>query len=200
MCLYWRLKTTDKIFIVDNNSSLKRLFIAIPLSSNVNKALDEYCHQIASQHRNTKARFTPVTNRHLTLAFLGILDQAQASHAVKIVQGLQHPPFILEFASISRFPDKYSRIITALPIASNSLHLLHRKIYGSLEKRKFAKAMRPFLPHISLARIKNLNDNRPIAISPRIKMNIEEVILYKSLLTETGSIYTPMTRITLRLP
>jgi len=185
---------------VNNSFSLKRLFIAIPLSSNVNKALDEYCHQIASQHRNTRTRFTPATNRHLTLAFLGTLNQEQMSHAITVVQELQYPPFILELASISRFPDKHSRIITALPIASTSLHLLHHKVYESLEKKKFAKTMRPFLPHITLARIKNLDDDLPIAVHPRIKMNIAEVILYESLLMETGSIYTPVTRTTLKLP
>jgi RNA 2',3'-cyclic 3'-phosphodiesterase len=185
---------------VDNSFSLRRLFIGIPLPPNVNKALDEYCHQIAKQHRNTRTRFTPTTNRHLTLAFLGTLNQEQTSHAIAVVQGLQHPPFMLELASISRFPDKHSRIITVLPIASNSLNLLHDKIYESLEKKNFEKAMWPFLPHITLARIKNLNDGLPIAIRPRIKMNIAEVILYESLLTETGSIYTPATRTTLELP
>lgn len=175
----------------------KRLFIAIPLPDPTNKALNPYCEQISAQHPQQKVRFTPMLKRHITLAFLGVLSEDQIKSVSTIVREFQHPPVTIQLNTISRFPDDQSNIITALPAPSDELHSLHGQLQrlfelNGIELKDFPKLSRPYRPHISLTRIKNLEDNLPITIEPPIDMLISNIFLYESQLTETGSLYIPM--------
>lgn len=169
-----------------------RFFIAIPLAASTNKALNHYCEQIAAQHSQQKIRFTPTAKRHMTLAFLGTLTNNQIDTARAIVKGFKHSIVTLQLHSVSRFPDGQSKIITVLPAPSEALHSLHAQLQQLLELNGFPKLSRPYRPHISLTRIKNLEDNLPISIKPPIDMLISNIILYESQLTETGSRYIPI--------
>lgn len=180
-----------------DNITLKRLFIAIPLPDSTNKALNPYCEQIASQHPQQKVRFTPMLKRHITLAFLGVLNEDQIKAVSAIIRGFQHPAITIQLSTISRFPDDQSKIITALPAPSDKLNSLYSQLRGlfelnGIELKGFPKLSRPYRPHISLTRIKNLDDNLPITIDPPIDMLISNIVLYESQLTETGSLYIPM--------
>lgn len=174
--------------------SPKRLFIALPLTPSTNRALDKYCREISTRHPSLKIRFTPTTKRHLTLAFLGSLNITQIQNAVTIVETLKHPVFTLELESISRFPEQQSRIIVALPKASKILRSLHNKLNSALKMQGLPTTDRPFRPHISLTRIKYMEHKLPLTLNPSIEMKVSEIILYESLLTDTGSIYTPIGR------
>jgi len=172
--------------------SPKRLFIGLPLTPSTNRALDKYCREISTQYPSLKIRFTPATKRHLTLAFLGSLNIAQIQNAVSIVETLKHSAFTLQLESISRFPEQQSRIIVALPKASKMLNSLHNKLHSALKTQGLPTTERPFRPHISLARIKYMENNLPLTLNPPVEMKVSEIILYESLLTDTGSIYTPI--------
>lgn len=174
------------------NDSKKRLFIAIPLVPETNKALTAYCRKIAEQHPGLNPRFTPASKRHLTLSFLGALEQIQIDAAISVVRTFEHPGIRLQLSRIARFPDQQSRIITALPDDSVDLASLHSRLQESLEGNGFPALSRPFRPHISLTRIKSTKDDLPIQISPPIAMPVAEIILYESQLTDTGSCYIPM--------
>lgn len=174
--------------------SSKRLFVAIPLPPSTNRALDKYCQQISIQHPLLKLRFTPTTKRHLTLAFLGSLNTAKIQNAVTIVETLKHPVFTIELESISRFPEQQSRIIVALPKDSDMLSSLHNKLHTRLNESGLPTQNRQFRPHISLTRIKKIDMDLPLMLNPPIEMKVSEIILYESLLTDTGSIYTPIQR------
>ena len=198
---------------MDNSDNIisKRFFIAIPLSDLTNKALNPYCEHIATQHSkqrllegqtDQKIRFTPESKRHMTLAFLGALNDDQIEAVRTILHKFKHPATTLKLTTISRFPDPQSKIITALPAPSNKLNSLHARLQQSLEQQltqqqfaknsSFLKLSRPYRPHISLTRIKNLEDDLPIAIEPPIDIQVSKIVLYESQITEAGSHYTPI--------
>jgi len=180
-----------KMIGIENITS-KRLFIAIPLPDSANQLLNHYCEQIAAQYPQQKIRFTPMLKRHITLTFLGVLAEDQIKNVCTIVREFEHPAITIQLNTISRFPDAQSKIITALPAPSKALDSLHTQLQQVLELNGFPKLSRPYRPHISLTRIKNLEDNLPITIKPPIDMLISNIILYESQLTETGSLYVPM--------
>ena len=135
--------------------------------------------------------------RHITLAFLGVLDEDQIKALSAIVRGFQHPPVTIRLDTISRFPDDQSKIITALPAPSDKLNSLHSQLQrlfelNGIELKGFPKLSPPYRPHISLTRIKSLDDDLPITIDPPIDMLISSIVLYESQLTDTGSCYIPM--------
>jgi 2'-5' RNA ligase len=162
------------------------------LPKETNKALTAYCQEIARQHPNTTIRFTPIPKRHLTLAFLGALDKQQENDVYAVVRRFEHPSLELQLATIARFPDPQSKIITAQPEASMELHSLQTRLQQRLEAKGFPALSRAFRPHITLTRIKDTRDELPITIQPPIALPVRQIVLYESLLTETGSHYTAL--------
>lgn len=176
---------------MNEHTSSKRIFIALPIPSAANHSLDKYCRQLDEQYESSKIRYTPINNRHLTLAFLGQLDPTQVVDATEAVQQIQHTPISLKLTAIERFPDSQSRIITALPEPSSQLSSLHHQLQQALEQRGFPGTTRPFRPHVTLARMKYNNEHLYIALNPAIEMMVSEVILYESQLTDTSNVYIP---------
>lgn len=182
---------------MNEHTSSKRIFIALPIPSAANHSLDKYCRQLDEQYESSRIRCTPVNNRHLTLAFLGQLDPSQVVDATEVVQQIQHTPIHLKLTVIERFPDSQSRIITALPEPSNQLSSLHRQLQQALEQRGFPGTTRPFRPHVTLARMKYNNEHLSIALNPPIEMVVSEVILYESQLIDTSNVYIPREKMAL---
>lgn len=168
----------------------QRFFIAIPLPISTNMALTTHCQQIEQWHPHSTIRFTPEEKRHLTLAFLGDLEQHQINDACTVIRTLSHSAITLQLTTISRFPDHKSKIITAIPAASEGLHSLQEKLQLSLEDKGFPPRARPFRPHISLTRIKDTNDLLPIQISPPVDFPVTKIVLYRSQLTGKDSHYS----------
>ena len=179
---------------MNEHNPSKRLFIALPIPSPSNRSLDKYCRQLGGQRQTAHIRYTPASNRHLTLVFLGQLNPTQKADAIEVVEKLQHPPVHLELAVITRFPDHQSRIITARPKPCSELDSLHQQLYQALEQKGFPCMTRPFRPHITLARMKYENKDLHITFPPPISMVASDVILYESQLTDSSSIYTPLVR------
>lgn len=176
---------------MNEHTSSKRLFIALPISSAANHSLDKYCRQLDKQYESAKIRYTPVNNRHLTLAFLGQLGPTQVVDATEVVQQIQHTPIHLKLTAIERFPDSQSWIITALSEPSSQLSSLHHQLQQALEQRGFPGTTRPFRPHVTLARMKYNNKHLAIELNPPIEMMVSEIILYESQLSDTSNVYIP---------
>jgi RNA 2',3'-cyclic 3'-phosphodiesterase len=185
---------------VNEHTSSKRLFIALPIPPAANHSLDKYCRQLDEQYESSKIRYTPINNRHLTLAFLGQLDPKQVVGASEAVQQIQHASIDLKLTAIERFPDPQSRIITVRPEPSHQLQSLHHQLQQALEQRGFPGTTRPFRPHITLARMKYNHQPLAIALNPPIEMMASEVILYESQRIETSNAYIPLERTALNKP
>ena len=176
---------------MNEHASSKRLFIALPIPSAANHSLDKYCQQLDEQYESSRIRYTPINNRHLTLAFLGQLDSTQVVDATEAVQQIRHTPIYLKLTAIERFPDSQSRIITALPEPSSQLRSLHHQLQQALEQQGFPGMTRPFRPHVTLARMKYNKEHLAIALNPPIDMMVSEVILYESQRIDISTVYIP---------
>lgn len=95
---------------------------------------------------------------HLTLAFLGELDDARLADA-QAATGEAAPvvaPFALRIAGLGSFGPPTSPRVVWAGVAGDlpALARLHAALSAALEQRGFALDTRPFAPHLTLARVR----------------------------------------------
>jgi RNA 2',3'-cyclic 3'-phosphodiesterase len=133
-----------------------RTFIAVELNDAMRAALT---NSIARLSRALPAvRFTPPEGLHLTLAFLGELDDERLAEATAAAcaaaQGVA--PFALTLADLGFFgPPRAPRVLWA-GVGGDlaGLTALHQRLADQLYARGFPLDARPFAPHLTLARLK----------------------------------------------
>jgi 2'-5' RNA ligase len=180
-----------------------RAFIAIPLSVEIKKHLDEVSGQLISKMGNEVIRWVRSKNIHLTLKFLGDAPEADIQRFKQILDdaAAQFDPFEFEVGGLSSFPSNQRvRVIWIGVQAPHQLIELQKSIDLMTAASGYASEERDFSPHLTLGRVsKNstVEDMRRIGqILQDIKVNklgtnrVETVNLYKSDLQPGGSVYT----------
>ncbi|MDD2753680.1 MAG: RNA 2',3'-cyclic phosphodiesterase [Candidatus Portnoybacteria bacterium] len=134
----------------------KRIFIAINLSEKVRKRLKEY----QEKFDYLPARWTKLASLHLTLVFIGYVDNEQMLEACKIAREVagKADPFFINFKRIALGPkDKASRMIWLEAEKNPELDELKKALEEALLSKNAGLRKvenRPFSPHITLARLK----------------------------------------------
>jgi 2'-5' RNA ligase len=133
---------------------------------------------------------TESENLHLTLKFLGEIDEEKIGEVKEKLRQIQFDKFDSKIDSIGVFSERFVRIIW--------LHLtnceeLQKKIDESL-KDLFKEEQR-FMSHLTIARVKSIKDKKEfleelkkIKISG-ISFTVKKFKLKKSVLTEKGPVY-----------
>ncbi len=135
---------------------LTRTFIAIELGDAARAALARTITALARELPGV--RFVEPASLHLTLAFLGDLDDAQLEQATQATAAAAQvsAPFALTVAGLGSFgPPHAPRVIWA-GVGGNlrALTETQRALADELAARGFAREERPFAPHLTLARLK----------------------------------------------
>ncbi len=127
----------------------RRLFVALDLPKPVGWRLGQL---IASPPRGVRS-VRPV-QVHLTLHFLG--DVADSTHAVltDALASVAHAPFALEIRGTGVFPARGRPTVLWAGVADSApLTALHAAIGDALESCGVAIERRPYVPHVTLARL-----------------------------------------------
>lgn len=172
-----------------------RLFIAIELPEEVKSILLRLRSAIPG------ARWVPREQLHLTLAFLGELDQAELPRLTEALSGIRAAGFELRFGATGCFPNRRQpRVLWVGLEQEPRLENLAAKIRNAVLSCGIPQEERPFSAHITLGRLK-LVATREVAafldqpqkqIIPAV--GVKEFILYQSSLTPQGAIHTPHRR------
>ncbi|MEK7067464.1 MAG: RNA 2',3'-cyclic phosphodiesterase [Patescibacteria group bacterium] len=134
----------------------RRIFIAINLPEKIKKRLKEY----REQHNGLPVRWTKMSSLHLTLVFIGYVDNEQMLEACKITRKVAEgvEPFFINFKRIIFGPvGKEPRMIWLEGQISEELSQLKSRLEKALlaGDTGFRKPeTRAFSPHLTLARIK----------------------------------------------
>ena len=171
-----------------------RLFIAIPIPEDVSEQL------VNLQQPVEGVRWVPVDQRHLTLKFVGQLDDQQRKLLIKNLKGVRFDPFDICIKGLGFFPEKGTpRVFWAGVSQDDSLIELQKRvekvaIEAGAEKDRFS-----YKPHVTLARIKNKSvgkdDLRPPGTDfvSRI-FTVDRFNLFKSLLRPDGAVHEVVKR------
>ncbi|MEW6026851.1 MAG: RNA 2',3'-cyclic phosphodiesterase [Planctomycetota bacterium] len=175
-----------------------RLFIAITLDKAIRKKLADV--QSALQKLQPDVKLVEPDNIHLTLRFLGEVEDEKLPELTKAVSVVENfPAFELELKGIGAFPvERHPKVVWVRAVdSSNTLE----KLYNALEKELLNIDFQPddhkFSAHITLGRNKlpKYSDGfqallNEYAIESFGVQKVKKVSLLKSTLTPEGPIYT----------
>jgi len=188
---------------VAHNPEQIRSFIAIELSEEAKEGLARLRKKLEKdEHKFVK--WVDPGGIHLTLKFLGNIPSKQVTDITKAIeeaaQGIS--PFHLEISGIGAFPNlKQARVFwVGIGGELDKLSRLQQNIDSALAALRFAKEERPFVPHLTLARIRegaSPLERRSFgelvgstAFEDKYPVEVETVRLMRSQLTPAGAIYT----------
>jgi 2'-5' RNA ligase len=136
-------------------------------------------------------RWTPAVNVHLTLHFLGELDPSRAANVVdRLGDAIDVAPFEATVGSVGTLPPSGTpRIVWAgVTHGVEELQRMHAILGERLREAGVATETRPFLPHLTLARVRDRERSRARTVrdrldgfaAPSIPWSVDHVTLFKS--------------------
>ena len=190
-----------KFRIIKRNAYKMRAFIAIELSPDLRKRLAFLEEQLKSSGADVK--WVKPDHIHLTLKFLGEIDEKQLGEITKIIQETadKNKRFLIRLASPGAFPNINSPRVIWIEIDKGDLET--KEIAKILEKKTakvgIPQESRPFSSHITLGRVrsgknceklvKNLENLASNSTQDSPEFLATKITLFKSTLTPGGPIY-----------
>ena len=179
---------------------MKRLFIAVPIKE---QSRTEIIRGLLSNEtvRRMPVRWTAIQNLHLTLQFLGDVEEKR----IPVLKQIMNRCSIaaaesLQFTNIGAFPNPSAPRIIWLGIKkSDSLEKLQRQLTLDLIRNDFAADQKKFKAHLTLGRVKdncsfsaeNLSYLEKLKALTEISDSaLDRVTLFESQLRPGGPIYT----------
>lgn len=175
-----------------------RIFIALDIPADIRAGLTSYMER--ARTLATEARWARVEGLHVTLKFVGHVDDAVVEQIKAALKSIKAAPFDVKFAEVGFFPNpNAARVFWAGVNGGDHLPLLASSIDAALEKLGLARETKPYHPHLTLARTSSrpLRGLKPLLDEPPPQfgtMTAREFFLYQSQPQKGGSKYTKVER------
>lgn len=132
-----------------------RLFVGIALSEDVRQRLAALCAGLPH------ARWVAPEGLHITLRFIGEVDQGVAQDIHDRLAEVQAKAFAVTLAGVGTFgPDRHPRTLWVGVERSDELTHLHDKVESAVVRAGLPHEARKFQPHLTLARFKRASGAR----------------------------------------
>jgi 2'-5' RNA ligase len=137
---------------------MARLFTAVELSTTTRDAVVARRAEIAAAIRavgDRDLRLTPTTQLHLTLAFIGEVDEEHAAGLQRALSsGIEIDPFTVELGACGTFPAGGPARVLWLGVSRGRAELgrIYEILSGRLESVGVARERRPYQPHLTIGR------------------------------------------------
>jgi len=174
-----------------------RAFIAIDLEPEIKETLQSLVRELKTTRADI--RWVSAGGMHLTLKFLGPIDESQVHRVEEILAGVarRHAPFPLRLERTGAFPgEKSPRVLWVGFAADPELLALQDEIEQALEAEGFERDKRGFTPHLTLGRVKGpdrvaktmaeLDRRREESFGA---MTVRKIALFESVLRPEGAEY-----------
>ena len=136
---------------------------------------------------------------HLTLKFLGDVEENRVADIVSVVQQVasKFQPFALSTAGLGGFPRLERARVLWLGVEGDlgQLRVLQGRIAQKLEDLGFERERRPFFAHVTVGRARR----KPVRVTAvnvktwrAINFSVDRVSVMKSTLRPEGAVYTPL--------
>jgi len=179
---------------------MKRLFIAVRIEAGTELITAAAAFKTGLGGENIK--WTDITTSHITIAFLGDTDEKLVKPLGLMLSeksaGFGRFTFLLKGAGVFRNL-KDPRVIWLGIEMQEELVKLYNLIAGGLREMDLPVEERPFRPHLTLGRIKYLKNTDALSnllVKYRDKeiqrVEVDEIILYESILMSSGPVYKPL--------
>lgn len=185
-----------------------RLFVAAEigeaLATTVAELSRELQRRAGETARHAKVTWLPADRLHLTVRFIGEVDDARAA---AIREALEPPlniaPFDLTLAGAGAFPKGGAPRVLWVGVVSGQDQLIaaERAISARLARLGIPEEERPYRPHLTLARVREPAGLRTARLLEGLTdrtlgtVRIDAITLFQSKLSPKGPTYTPLLRI-----
>ena len=175
-----------------------RLFIALDIPGEIRARLTEYMER--ARLLAHEARWARIEGLHVTLKFIGHVDDAVVEKIQAALAPIKTMPFEVKFAGVGFFPNpNAARVFWAGVDGGDHLPSLASTVDAALEKLGLPRETKPYHPHLTLARTSSrpLRELRPLLADPPPQfgtMTAREFFLYQSQPQKGGSKYTKLER------
>jgi RNA 2',3'-cyclic 3'-phosphodiesterase len=187
--------------LAETDEALKvRAFFGLPVPEEQREALDGYLAACAAAAPGF--RWTPASNLHLTVRFIGNIEPSIAEGIADRLVDRQLAGFELELGKVGTF--KRGRLVRVVWLQVRSGGDAAADLAALVESECTTAGLvpeaRPFQPHLTLARARARDGSMlpPLSETPEVRpWRAGELILYRSHLGRGGSAYEPLRRIRL---
>lgn len=168
-----------------------RLFVALPVPADAAERLASLRAELPG------ARWLARENYHLTLRFLGDVDEAAVPVLTEALARVTMRPLRVELDAVGVFPSlRRPRVFVARGAAGLALERLQARVERAVVEAGFEPDARPFRPHVTLARLRR-PDRAALAAyleahSLRLGWRARSFALYESRLGAGGARYVPV--------
>jgi 2'-5' RNA ligase len=152
-------------------------------------------------------RWLPPANFHLTLKFLGDIEEAKVAPIAAALERELYPfsCFTINAKGLGVFPDLKRPRILWVGLVGGELNALASTAEKALVPFGFAAERRSFTPHLTIGRWRQFNGS-PKELGDEIekwrghdfgRSNVHEVLLFQSVLKPEGAVYRPLKTVAL---
>lgn len=174
-----------------------RAFLAIALNPQVLAGIDRATDSL--RERIPSIRWVPKENLHLTIKFLGNIEEAQVTAIAAALRPRLSPfsHFTINAKGLGVFPERGRPKILWVGLVGKELTEVAANVESCLLPLGFAPEQRSFTPHLTIGRWRQF-DRPPAALKQELEnwrgrsfgeSRVNEVILFQSELNPAGSIY-----------
>ncbi|HYZ90833.1 MAG TPA: RNA 2',3'-cyclic phosphodiesterase [Actinomycetota bacterium] len=176
-----------------------RLFVAVDVPERIKQSIESGIVGML-RDRLPDARWTRPQGRHLTLKFLGNVDDERVGEIGEALRAVarKHRPFDASFDDIGGFPNLSRPRVLWIGVGEGAdpMSALAAGIESGLEPLGFEPEGRPFRGHFTLARFPK---PRVIGALPELDVpsdifGVSDVVLFRSQLHPKGARYTALER------
>lgn len=166
-----------------------RLFVALALPDDVAESLAPLQTGVPG------ARWLTRDQLHLTLRFIGDVDERDANAVDDALSLVEAPRFTVMLKGVGEFGGKTPHALWAGVADKEPIAFLQRKIETALQRVGLPAESRKFQPHVTLARLRGAPGGRVMdfladyALYASAPFEAGAFILYSSVLTPNGSLY-----------
>lgn len=157
-----------------------RLFIAIQLSEEMKKSITVTMHDL--KKAGVTGSYVPTQNLHLTLAFLGEVEDVEAVKAAMRI--ISWKSFRLSLSGLDAFGDTFWAGLKG----NQGLAAAAKSVRDALDAAEISYDRQEFKPHITLVR--RANGNWKKVPAPGGDMMVKKISLIKSTFRDGKPVYT----------
>jgi 2'-5' RNA ligase len=170
-----------------------RLFVGLAIDEAVKETLERLTLRLRA--KDDGLRWSTPDQWHVTLVFLGEVDDAAHARLVRQLAELRHSAFMLRMERLGVF--ERAGILHAEVEVSPDLLRLYEAVAAAVRKAGLEVEDRPYRAHITLARARNREGKKTIARLEgsaeqqrlSVRWEASEFLLYESQLSPGGSRY-----------
>ena len=172
-----------------------RLFIAFDMPESIRRKAAELQKRIGDEHARIK--WVEIENIHLTLKFLGEVDDSKVRIITDSLKKIKFKPFLSSVSGFGAFPsESYARVLWVGLKPAENIAELHERIDDAMKGAGFAKDSR-FHPHVTLGRVNYVSSKQDFVrmlaelkgFEIRENFKFDRFKLKRSTLTRDGPVY-----------